>query len=141
LSVSVAITGDMVDAGAIERIVGFQGSAAWKRDDLVPGTKIKRRDDGWEFRTPFEPGYAIDEKINGLHNKLLQQSTALVQFCQDHGYRTSVVCIVEMYDETAGLVLSADLIAWMAQIGASLEIDTYISVPAGDPDEGLPDKP
>lgn len=129
LSVSLKITGKALDRTAIEGAVGFAGTSAWQTGDAVQGSKMRRREDGWEFRMPFHAGYAIDERIAELHRALGQRATDVRRTCDERGYRINVVCIVEMYDDTAGLLLGPDLVAWLAELGASLEIDTYVSMP------------
>lgn len=58
---------------------------------------------------------------------MLEARTGIIRdFCDLQNYQLEIACVVEMYDETAGMHLSRDVIAWLHGLGASLEIDTYM---------------
>jgi hypothetical protein len=127
LSVALRITGPSVDPAAIETKLGFAGTGKWKKGESVQGTNVRRKEDGWEFRIPFRSGYAIDDVIGEIQQAVGKQSDDLRNLCEERGFRMEIVCVVEMYDETAGLALGTDVVAWLAELRASLAIDTYVS--------------
>jgi hypothetical protein len=127
IRVALRLTGPALDEASIEALLGVSGTAKWKKGEPVQGTKVLRREDGWEYRKPLRTGYAIEEMIVELQQVVGKRSADLRRLCEERNLRLEVVCVVEMYDETAGLVLGADVVAWLAELRASLEIDTYIS--------------
>jgi hypothetical protein len=127
IGIALRVTGPDLREGAIEALLGFGATAKWKKGQSIQGTDLLRPEDGWEYRKPARPGYAIEEATIELQQALAERSADLRRLCQECNYRVEVVCIVEMYDETAGLVLAADVAAWLAELRASLAIDTYIS--------------
>jgi hypothetical protein len=127
LSVALRVMGPALDVDSIESTLGFGATSAWRKGERVSGSQVQRKTDGWEFRIPFRAGYAIGETVIAIQSAIGNRNGDLRRTCEERGYRIEIVCVVEMYDETAGLALSADVVAWLAHLGASLTIDTYVS--------------
>src|SRR5436190_274100 len=127
ISVSVRLTGKALDVDAVEGALGIRATKTWRLGDAIQGTRMTRKQDGWEFRTSFQAGYLIDEGVADLHRMIGSRTLDLRRLCDDREYAIEVVCIVEMIDETAGLALPAHLVSWLADLRAAFQIDTYIT--------------
>jgi hypothetical protein len=124
IKVHINITDFDVDPEEITEIIGIQPTKTRKAGDPVPRTIIKTKMNGWLLYAPCDPFKSdLDEQVE----KLLE----IIEPYKDNfsklpkGTHIELSCFLYSYKERPIIGFSAESIKKLAEIGASIDVDSY----------------
>ena len=107
----------------ITNLLGIQPTETWRRDDPVPDTLLRRRDNCWMVAAPCEPTIPLGEQVDILLEFVLPAATRFATLPPD----VIVLLSCAVYDYTRDVVLALSKVAVqrLASLGAEIDIDYY----------------
>ena len=104
--------------------MGLEPDHAWVKGDVRKGTKLAEVENGWELKSSTSGEAQLQQQMTRLLDKIAPVASTLKQL--PGSCIVQISCVV--YAETPPpLNFPADLISRMAEVGASLDIDLYIT--------------
>ena len=124
VKVRLVILGFECSSDEISSTLGVAPTQVWRDGETVtPQATNVHHENGWMLRSPVDPQRASAEEAV---NALLAQFPSLKAFAAlPAAADIQLTCTIYGHDERPGLWLSKDVIARLAQIGASLDVDVY----------------
>jgi Domain of unknown function (DUF4279) len=125
IAAEFGIYGSSLRHDQLTSMLAIGPACAWCTGDLIPGTVMKRKEDGWVYTLPAEEGYEIDGLAQQL-KRALSNWQNLLPLVETEDIRCQLQFVVEVQDETPSLGLSADTITWISKLSASVDIDLHL---------------
>lgn len=124
---SFSVSSDYFDIKAFTKELEITPTKAWVKGEEIPNKTIKRRQSCWIIETEVEHSWHIQEQFEQIYS-LLENKVALLLALKDK-YKLSYqfgfyVCIED--GDVPAISLDEPAIAFIAQLGANLDVDTYV---------------
>jgi hypothetical protein len=131
----LTVTGFSGDPTHISAVIGVEPTKTWREGDhRSSGTILTFAHNGWSLSSPVDPLHTTPEESVRALLDLLPDVTAFQRL--PDGAEVELSCSFYGLTERPGFWLSTELLARVAAIGASLDIDPYdFSSEQADADE------
>lgn len=120
---------------AISEVLGVAPTRTWSTGDrVIPQATKLHSENGWVLRSPSDPEHTTpEESIRALLASLPNHSA--IEQIRSRG-DVQVTCTIYTYKHRPSLFLPPDLMAQLAALGASLDVDIYdLSESASEEDQ------
>jgi hypothetical protein len=122
--------GDSFDPDKITRRLGIKPTASYRPGDpIMQDGKGRRRHYGWLIMSGEHETLKIDDLLRELRERINVPSHTIKQVCSDLGVNLVIVCGVRQHETaetTPALFFPDDFVAWVAEIGGSLDVDMIL---------------
>jgi hypothetical protein len=128
--VTFVIVSDRLSVDQITLAVGTPPDRSLERGAVREGSRVSipAREASWELRETVADPAQIDEAVVRLVARLRPLKDALVALCE-HDCRTKLEIVQRVSpDSTIGLVIEAEDLQLLAELGAFIDIDQYIEL-------------
>lgn len=110
----------------ITRVLGVQPSRSWITGQRVGPTLQTYKSNGWALESTLagkaNPEAHLLELFGRIPSQLIQQLRRIAPACN-----IQFSLVLEMQDETPPLNLSVDTVQRIASLGASIDVDMYVT--------------
>lgn len=119
--------GESFDPDEITRRLGIKPTLQFRPGD--PATEDgegRRRGYGWMIKVGGQGTIEIDKLLDELRQRVTVSGTSIKQVCNELGVEAVVLCGVGQHEDaitTPTLWFPADFLGWVAEMGASLNVD------------------
>ncbi|MBQ0728546.1 MAG: DUF4279 domain-containing protein [Thalassolituus oleivorans] len=108
----------------IRDYIGIFGAETWKAGDKRGETEILEKENGWSLRSLVDS--ELEDHISQIMKMTKGHEDKLLNLSERGDCEIQLSCVV--YDGSApALFFEKEVISWIASIGASLDIDLYIT--------------
>jgi len=121
-----ALVGDQVEPQHITERLGLSPSRGGRVGEPIIAGKGKRLTNAWILSIGPERSYALDEQIDQLVAQLKPKTGEIARLRVELEVEARLYCAVYVADETPEIWFSPGVVAWAAEIGASVGVDLYI---------------
>ena len=122
--------GESFDPDEITRRLGIEPTIHFRPGDpITKDGQGSRRGYGWMIKIGGRETLEIDDILQELRERVNVSSATIRQLCNDLGVEAVVVCGVgqhESAETTPALFFPVDFIEWVAEMGASLNVDMIL---------------
>jgi hypothetical protein len=118
--------GEAFDPDEITRQLGIEPTTAFRPDDpITPDGEGRRRGFGWRLTALEREGLDIQDMLQEFRGRIPVPGQLMRQVCRDLDVRAVVFCGVRQHGSqtTPALTFPPDFVGWVAELGASIEID------------------
>jgi len=121
----LAIYCDDLEPSVVTQILGLQPSMTWKSGDVKNQRTGATYDSGcWKLQTSSNDG-PLEDHIKNLMELCSGCIDSIRSLGNDKNVSVEVSAVIHLKEYAPDLCLSNGIIAWMSDIGASLDIDMY----------------
>src|SRR5574340_1223427 len=129
IKVDFLIAGNF-DPEEITNVLGISPTKSWKKGDLISGTTIARKFDGWILSAAERSdSNEVEEHIKPLLTKLLPLKDRIAEVYKEFELEAEINCAVYVTDETPVLYMSAVTLREISELNASVDIDIILLDP------------
>ncbi|WP_417784418.1 DUF4279 domain-containing protein [Terasakiella pusilla] len=110
-----------------DEIVNFLGMPAdknWNTGDKIENTIMVEKESGWLIRSRKNKNVELDIQINSIINRIkgIEYKFKEISTLNETDVQLSVVIY---YEKEPPLFFKKEIITWLSEIGASVDIDLY----------------
>ena len=133
ISTRLNVVGFSGEASEITRVLRIEPTKTWREGDLRdPKATIKHRDNGWSLKSPVDPHHTTPGESVAALLAVLPDLEAFNRLPTEAEVWLS--CTIYGLTERPYFELSAESLAKLASIRASLDVDTYDLTSASEED-------
>lgn len=117
-----SVSGFKMDVTEVEKISGFKHTKFNRKGDPIGSTKLRYRENKWEYRVDATVDFSLDKLISKIFKKFKDQKT--LNKISRLG-NPQIVCVFHSRDRLPELSISNRNIKIMAESGISFWTDYY----------------
>jgi hypothetical protein len=116
------------DPLAVEAALRFKPDRTWRTGDArVPNSKLKHESAGWCIELPQQPGWELGPLVSQLLDRLSAVHAEVRAVQLKFGLRSQLTCVVYADDQMPAVGLSSSVVASLADLQASVDIDIMLT--------------
>jgi hypothetical protein len=120
------------DPDSLSSGIGVSADRTWRAGDLrIPNSIVKHDSAGWCIEAPKQNGWDLEPVVVQLLDRLKPARSEIRAVQQKFALRSQLSCIVYAADQVPSLAFGSDVIARLADLQASIDIDVMLSVHVG----------
>lgn len=125
---SLRIMGEDFDVQKITKVLDVSPSETWNKGDSIRNTGKKRMYTAWIYNTKITESLNMDTSTKQIEEVFFPKIDKIVALKKRYHLDISIdfVIVIEN-EETPAIYFEPDFIQFAAEIGAALDIDTYIN--------------
>lgn len=115
----------------VTALLGMEPTAAWKKDERVPGApRARRPTSAWRLQSPLPRTAAFEDQLRALLDILETKADNVRAAARRYG--AQITCAAYFHGVNPGFGLSASDLARIAALGLAMDFDLYCLGGAAD---------
>jgi len=112
----------------ITSFIGILPTRTWKFGDLINGTTITRKQNGWCLSSNLvTPSIIVENHLKPLFEILLPKAEVINEICKKYDLEAEMSAAIYVIDEIPDLFLGSETIAVIAKLKAALDLDIILT--------------
>lgn len=129
IKIGFLLSGD-ISPEEITNFLGVSPTQSWHKGDLVKGTTMIRKFNGWLLSFMEEvDSNELDDHIRPILSILLPKKDVIADLIDKYKLDAEISCTIYLVDETPVGYLSPEIVTGMSDLQASLDIDIILLAP------------
>lgn len=126
IDVSLTLRGDAFEPDTVTDITSLIPTHTWRKGDLVPGTTMKRKEDGWRISTGLVTSNDLDEQITHIIDLIAPFASKIRHVCQLLDLDVDLSCVVYIDPAVPSMSIDLNTMGMLVSVGATIDIDVYV---------------
>lgn len=128
IKASLRIMGDCFDVQRITEALGIIPSRTWNKGDSIRSSNKKRTYTAWIYNTEIIESLDINTSIEQIKELFYSKVDNIVALRKQYKLDISIDFVVKIEnEESPAIYFEPEFIKFIAEIGAQLDIDTYVN--------------
>jgi hypothetical protein len=124
--VRLAAFSETISPEELRDYIGIAGAETWRVGDKRAETEILEKENGWSLSSLVDSDSELEDHVYQIMEVMKGHEDKFNNLSKKSGCEIQLSCVV--YDGgTPALFFESEIISWIASIGASLDIDLYIT--------------
>jgi len=129
--IRLVVLSDSMEPDEIINQIDLVGDKVWKRGDKRGNTLILEKENGWMVNSKEKNDSEIERHIESIRSIIRGKESILKHMSQEGGCIIQLSYAIYSKDEPP-LSFNKDIINWLGSVGASLDVDLYLSKSSSD---------
>lgn len=129
MDVTLELTGDGFSPEEVTRAIGLAPTKTWRAGDLVQGTQVRRRHDGWVFGLPYRRAHDMEALLKELLDALGPYAARIAGAIEKFRLKSTISfgVYIDVRGQTPSCFFTAGTLTRLANLRADLNIDLILT--------------